>query len=62
MPPDEFVLSYDDMKWPWDSYRRSDVVLRHYASHLIRWKLWLYGGPHGLRTLPRACLSALLGR
>ena len=62
LPPDEFVLSYDDLKWPWDRYRRRDIVVRHYASHEIRWKLWLHGGPAGLRTLPRACLQALLGR
>jgi hypothetical protein len=60
---DDFVLDWDDLGVPWDSYARRDIVMRHYASPSRRWKLWMRGGPRGARTLPRAAYeyAALAG-
>jgi hypothetical protein len=59
LPADQFILNWDDLGIPWDPYARRDVVLRHYATPARRWKLWLRGGPRGLRTLPRAGVEAV---
>jgi hypothetical protein len=61
LPGEDFVLKWDDLGVPWDSYARRDIVLRHYASTSRRWKLWLRGGPKGARTLPRAAFDCLVG-
>jgi hypothetical protein len=55
-PSDEFILTWDDATRPWDPYARRDVVVRHYSGTL-RWKLWLRGGPRGLRHLPAAATA-----
>ena len=54
LPMSDFVVSWDDLKYPWDQVAGSDVVCRHYLSWLQRWKMWMRGGPRGRRTLPRA--------
>jgi hypothetical protein len=59
-PPTDFIVTWDDIKWPWDAYAHKDIVARHYASWLVRWKLWLKGGPAGVRTLPRATIDYAL--
>jgi len=60
LPEDQFVLAWDDLRVPWDPYARGGAVLRHYASPARRWKLWLRGGPAGMRTLPLAAIEALV--
>ena len=50
----DFVLSSQDLNRPWDSYRRSDAVLRHYASDTLKRKLFVRSTPSGLRSLPLA--------
>ncbi len=59
-PPDEFILRWEDAGRPWDLYSRTDRVLRHYASPILRWKMYLRGGARGLRTLPVA-IAARIG-
>ena len=44
---------------PWDAYATRDIVLRHYASPILRWKLWLKGGPRGLRSIPQAWMASV---
>jgi hypothetical protein len=60
LPEADYVLAWDDLRFPWDPYARRDTVLRHYASPAIRWKLWLRGGPKGVKALPRAAFRALI--
>ena len=62
LPEDDYILAWDDLGVPWDPYARRGVVLRHYASPARRWKMWLRGGPSGMRTLPRAVATALFTR
>lgn len=52
--PDDFILSASDLNRPWDAYRRSDAVLRHYATASLKRKLLVRATPGGLRTLPAA--------
>jgi hypothetical protein len=52
-PSDQFILTWDDIQWPSAPFARGDVILGHYASTLLRSKLWLHGGSRGL-----PCVSA----
>ena len=54
LPEDDFILEWIDVALPWDRHLRRPAVLRHYASPILRWKMHMRGGPHGLRTLPLA--------
>lgn len=54
LPPEDYVVYWDDIKWPWDHIAGRNVVLRHYLSYLQRWKLWMRGGPMGYKSVPIA--------
>ena len=62
LPMEKFVVSWDDLKWPWDLTRKRGAYCRHYLSWLQRWKMWLRGGPKGFRTLPAALLLVIRQR
>jgi hypothetical protein len=53
-PTEDYVVYWDDVKFPWDHVAGRDVVMRHYLAWIQRWKLWMRGGPAGYRTLPIA--------
>jgi hypothetical protein len=61
LPEGDYILRWEDLDRPWDRYGRKDVVMRHYGSARLRWKMWAKGGPAGMRALPQA-LSASLKR
>jgi len=57
LPEDDYVLQWHDLDRPWDAFARKDVVMRHYGSALLRWKMWLKGGDRGLWALPAATVE-----
>lgn len=57
LPMHDYVLSWEDTCSPFDRHARADIVLRHYASPVLRWKLWLRGGHRGLKALPQATIA-----
>jgi hypothetical protein len=59
LPISDFVLSWEDCDRPWDAYATRDIVLRHYASPILRWKLWLKGRPTGPRWIPYSYIASL---
>lgn len=61
LPSRDYILSWDDSASPIDRHR-GDTVMRHYASPVLRWKLWLRGGHRGMRTLPMALAASALRR
>jgi hypothetical protein len=57
LPRDDYVVYWDDIKYPWDHHAGTDIVLRHYLAYMQRWKMWMRGGPSGYRTIPWAVLQ-----
>jgi hypothetical protein len=59
LPRNDYVVYWDDIKYPWDHYAGRDIVLRHYLAWLQRWKMWMRGGPSGYRSIPLALVHEL---
>jgi hypothetical protein len=46
----DYRIYWRDRRLPWDALARKDIVCRHYTA-LLKWKMWLKGGPRGRKTL-----------